>query len=192
MKINNILALIIIALLILLKPCLAEEGQMLEGIEFLTGYGWGDLKEQKDYHLVPLVVDFDFNFKKITEKIGFNPAIMLQFQVEPFISPIIQPEANVEVGNAFAFKIGLVPETWKVQPYIKMAAGMLYMTQHTYEQGTQFNFIEYGGGGFHWFIKDNVAVTAEYRFRHLSNCGIEEPNSGINTSFGLIGLYYKF
>jgi hypothetical protein len=96
------------------------------------------------------------------------------------------------VGNAFAFKIGLVPETWKVQPYIKLAAGMLYMSQHTYEQGTQFNFIEYGGAGMHWFFKENIALTAEYRFRHLSNCDIDEPNGGINTSFGLVGIYYKF
>ncbi|MBP7216865.1 MAG: acyloxyacyl hydrolase, partial [Candidatus Omnitrophica bacterium] len=64
--------------------------------------------------------------------------------------------------------------------------------QHTIEQGTQFNFIEYGGGGLHYFFSDGWAATIEGRFRHLSNSGIEKPNSGINTTFILAGIAHKF
>lgn len=170
----------------------AAEGGILQGIEVLTGYGWGKLKEKKDYNLYPLVVDLDFNLKKLTQKIGFNPPMLLQFQIEPYIAGVSSPNSNIEVGNAFALKVGFLPDTFAVQPYIKAAAGTLYMSQHTIEQSTQFNFYEYGGLGLHWFFRKNTALTVEGRFRHLSNAGIDHPNSGINTYFGLVGLSYQF
>jgi opacity protein-like surface antigen len=69
---------------------------------------------------------------------------------------------------------------------------MLYMTQHTLEQGTQFNFLEQGAAGAHYYLNNNLAITADYRFRHVSNAGIDEPNGGINTSFFLLGATYRF
>ena len=169
-----------------------EEMKTIQGIEVLSGYGWGDLKPNKNYRLYPLVFDLDINLKKFTSKFGFNPPMLLQFQLEPYIAGVTDPNSNVEVGNAFALKVGILPESFAVQPYIKAAAGTLYMSQHTHEQSTQFNFYEYGGAGVHWFINKNIGLTAEYRFRHLSNAGIKQPNGGINTSFALAGIDYKF
>lgn len=168
------------------------ETKTLEAIEFLTGFGWGNLKGQQRYNLIPLIVDFDLNLKPLTQKINFNPPQLLQFQIEPFISPIAEPRANVETGVAFAFKAGILPQTSKLQPYLKIAAGMVYLSLHTQEQGTQFNFIEYGGLGVHYFFRKNLGLTLEGRFRHLSNAGIDSPNSGINTCFAVAGLTYQF
>ena len=54
---------------------LAEETgeKNLQGIEILTGFGWGKLREKGDYNLIPVNVLFDFNLKPLTEKIGPNP-----------------------------------------------------------------------------------------------------------------------
>lgn len=164
----------------------------LEAIEFLTGFSWGDLKGQKDYNLVPILVGFDFNMKPLTKKINFNPRSLVQFQIEPFLGLISSPDSDFEMGTSFFFKFGLLPQTSKIQPYIKAGVGFDYMTLHTREQGTQFNFISTGAVGAHIFFKENVALTLEGRYRHLSNASIDDPNSGINTYWGTVGILYKF
>lgn len=170
----------------------------LEAIEFFAGYGWNQLKPfkagepRKDYRQIPLLADFDFNLKNFTKKVGVNPPGLLQFQVEPFFSFVTSPDRNIETGTSFFIKIGILPQTSRIQPYIKAGPGMVYMTQNTAEQGTKFNFIETGAAGFHFFINKNTAFSAEYRFRHLSNAGIKEPNGGINSRFVLAGVTYQY
>jgi hypothetical protein len=169
-----------------------KKSRAWEGIEFLSGFAWGDLKAQKKYQLVPLIVDFDFNLKPLLQKLNFNPRPLIQFQIEPFIGLISSPQPNLETGMVFFLKLGFLPSTSKFQPYIKIGAGLEYMSLHTREQSTQYNFIEYGGVGMHYFFRKNTALTLEGRFRHLSNCGIKEPNHGINAYFAIAGIAYQF
>lgn len=164
----------------------------LEAVEFFTGFGSGDLRENEDYCLIPFFVDFDFNLKPLIQKLNLKPRQLVQFQIEPFISPVFEPDVNIEIGTSFLLKIGLLPQTSKFQPYVKGGVGMLYMTQHTREQGTQFNFVEYAGAGMHYFFRKNIAFTLEGRARHLSNAGIKEPNKGIDSYFALAGISYQF
>lgn len=173
---------------------LADEAKpkCFEGIEYLSGFAWGKLRAKKSYHLTPFLVDFDFSLKPLAKKLNFNPKQLLQFQIEPFISLVSSPDTNVEAGTSFFLKAGILPHTSKFQPYIKAGLGMVYMTQHTREQSTQFNFIEQGGLGMHYFFRKNTAFTLEGRFRHLSNASIKHPNSGINTYFVVAGISYQF
>jgi predicted porin len=66
------------------------------------------------------------------------------------------------------------------------------MTLHTREQSTQFNFASTGALGMHYFFKENTALTIEGRYRHVSNAGIDHPNSGINNTFAVAGITQKF
>jgi len=170
----------------------ANKPEPLQAIEFLSGFSKAKLHLKEDYRFVPLVVDLDFNLKKLTNSLADNYPGLLQFQLEPYLAPVYQPNPNLEFGLGFIFKVGLLPETGKLQPYLKAGPGMAYMTQHTIEQGTQFNFFEYGSFGFHYFFRKNLAFTLEYRFRHLSNCSVGHPNQGINSQFALAGLAYQF
>lgn len=141
---------------VLLSLCLVKETKQrsLESIEFFSGFGKGKLREREDYNLVPLMIDLDFNLKALlARKLNFNPPQLLQFQIEPFISLVSSPDTNVETGTAFFFKAGILPQTSKLQPYIKAGLGMVYITQQTREQSTQFNFIEQGVIGLHYFLK---------------------------------------
>ncbi len=169
-----------------------EKPRSLQGIEFLTGFGVAKLEEKGSYHITPFLVDLDFDLKPLAKKININPPSLIQGIIEPFISYVSAPDNNAEIGNNFLLKIGFVPDTWKFQPYFKGGVGLVYITQHTIEQGSQFNFNEYTGLGMHYFFKKNLALTIEYRYRHLSNAGIEKPNSGINTSYGICGVSYLF
>ena len=196
-----IIALILSSLLPIV--CLADQAEpkCLEAVEFLTGFQWAKLLpknrpanniKKRNFYLFPFLVDFDFNLKPLAKKINFNPNTLLQFQIEPFISYVSKPDSNVETGTNFFLKMGLLPQTSKLQPFIKAGVGLSYMTQHTVEQSTQFNFTEQGALGMHYFFCKNIAFTMEGRFRHLSNCRIREPNHGINTILVAGGITYQF
>ena len=169
-----------------------SSSKSLKSVDFLAGFSSGKLQVKGNYQSIPFIVDFNFDLKPLTSKIRFNPPSAVQFCIEPYISPVITPDSNVEIGNMFMLKLGLVPEGKLIQPYLKAGIGMLYMTQHTREQGSQFNFAESGGMGVNYFFKKNIALTLEGRFRHLSNSGIAKPNHGINSFFVLSGITYRF
>lgn len=204
--------LVLFGLTVLLsRPCAADEGKKangqkskasqteeakkgsLEAIEILTGFSWGNLVNgQENYNFIPVSVSFDFNLRELTKKIHFNPKQLLQFQIEPFLGFISSPDSNFEGGTNFWIKMGIFPDTWKCQPYAKIGVGLDYMTLHTQEQSTQFNFTEQVGLGLHYYFTKNTALTIEGRMRHLSNASIKQPNHGINSYFGLAGISYRF
>jgi len=192
---KNIFPVLLLALSLILPGqgvCETNEEKSLEAVEFLAGYSWGELCQQEDYGSLPFIMDFDFDLKPLMRKMNFNPSFLMQFQIEPYLAPITSPSANIELGVAFLLKFGLLPSTSKIQPYIKFGAGVSYMSLHTREQSTQFNFIEPGALGVHYFFKKNTALTLEGRRRHLSNCSIKEPNGGIDTYSILLGYVHRF
>jgi len=48
------------------------------------------------------------------------------------------------------------------------------------------------GLGTRCFLRDNLALTLQYRLIHLSNAGAASPNLGVNTSNVLLGLAWFF
>ncbi|MFH0790165.1 MAG: acyloxyacyl hydrolase [Candidatus Omnitrophota bacterium] len=170
----------------------AKRVPILQGIEFFTGFARTNLHFKADYCFVPLIVDFDFGLKDLADKIGFNPPGLLQFQLEPYLGLVSQPDTNVELGNSFFLKMGILPETFKLQPYIKFGPGLAYMTQHIREQSTQFNFTETGVVGMQYLFTKNNSFAVEFRYRHLSNAGMDRPNHGINTYLIAAGISRQF
>ena len=193
---NIKISLIAIALVLsfLCNICFAEEAKpkCLKAVEVLTGFGRAKLHGKGNYYLTPFIFDLDFDLAPPIERWGLKLPGLFQFQLEHFISAVSQPDANVELGNAFMLKLGVLPETFKFQPYIKAGVGMLYMTQHTREQSTQFNFLEQGAVGAHYFFSKKIGITMDCLFRHVSNASIKHPNHGINTLFYLLGATYEF
>lgn len=187
----------IIPIIIFFSSCAGLSAQesshrSLKSIELLSGFGKSELREQGSYYLTPFIFGLDFDINPILKNKGINLPGLFEFQLEPFISIVNKPDLNIEAGNTFFLKLGILPETFKFQPYIKAGTGFLYMSQHTREQSTQFNFFEQGGAGFHYFFNKNLALTADYRLRHVSNAAIKQPNKGINGRFYLLGLTLRF
>jgi hypothetical protein len=189
-KYSFLAAALLSAIYLLTVRCAAAEIKKggLQAVEFLTGYGYARAETQERYRIVPLCLDFDFDFNPIMEKIGVRYPGLQQFIVEPFVAPAYSPHANVEAGMDFALKFGIFPSDWTFQPYMKGAFGPMYLTQRFVEQSTQFNFNEYAAAGFHYFFTKDCALTGEFRFRHVSNGDIKRPNSGITTSMWLLGV----
>ena len=164
----------------------------LDSIDILSGYFWGSLKEPQDeYQAVPLMVGINFDARPLFSKIGIETKGRLNFVIEPFANTVISPDANVEVGSNFLIKY-VLPLSESFQPYFKGGLGILYMSQHTREQGSQYNFLPQAAVGFHFFLKENVALSCEYRYRHLSNNGFKDPNGGIDVEMGLAGISFFF
>lgn len=166
-------------------------GQWLQEFGVFTGYMQGGLKQQKDLNAVPVGLRFGFDLKPFTKKFGFEPKGMLELIYEPFISVITEPDSNMEMGFPFFFRYSY-PLTSKIYPFIEVGTGPYYMTLHTYEQSTQFNFASQGGAGISYFFKENVAINIEYRKRHVSNASIKSPNGGLEANIYLLGMSYYF
>lgn len=67
------------------------------------------------------------------------------------------------------------------------------MTLNTADQSQGFLFADTIGLGLNVSISRGSAIDINYRFRHLSNAGIREPNYGIEHHIGLIScsLFYR-
>ncbi len=74
----------------------------------------------------------------------------------------------------------------------KSSVGPHYMTLNTADQSQGFLFADTIGLGLNVSISRGSAIDINYRFRHLSNAGIREPNYGIEHHIGLIScsLFY--
>ena len=75
-------------------------------------------------------------------------------------------------------------------PFVEGGEGVLYSDLLRERLGSRFQFSSQAGGGLHWFLDEDLAVTAAYRLRHMSNGGIDRQNSGLNTDFYMIGVTY--
>jgi hypothetical protein len=127
----------------------------------------------------------------LLSKVWINTKGRADFILEPFVNAISSPASNVEAGSNFLLQY-VFPLNKKFQPYIKGGLGVLYMSQHTLEQSTQYNFLPQGAAGIQYFLKDNLAINLEYRYRHLSNASLKDPNSGIDSNLYLCGVTFFF
>lgn len=183
---------ILVSLVFLLCAFFSVNAHAIESIDILTGYFHGYLDHtEKDYNAVPLLVGINYDLKPWISKIGLNTQGSFNFILEPFINTVIEPNSNVEAGSNFLLKYGF-PLTQKLQPYVKAGLGVTYMSQHTLEQSTQYNFLPQGGGGLQYRVTNDIAINLEYRYRHLSNAALKHPNSGIDVNMYLCGVTIFF
>jgi len=167
----------------------------LESIDLLTGYFGIDKKDLEEteatYEGVPLFLSLNYNITPFFEKLGIKQKGKFYFLVEPFINTVIEPDSNIETGVDFLFKYSY-PIIDYFNIYIKGGSGVSFMSLHTKEQSTQYNFVSQAALGFSFNITKNLIFDLEYRYRHLSNAGIKHPNNGINSDFILGGFTILF
>ena len=77
-------------------------------------------------------------------------------------------------------------------PFFGGGGGPSYTDIGPPDLGSRFEFNLNADLGFHWFFREDLAATAQYRWLHLSNAGIQSPNQGVNCNFVLVGLNWFF
>jgi len=187
------LKLILLLLLMGALPLYAAQSQKksLRKLGIFTGFLDEEMAYEHDHRGMSLLLSLGFDARPTFSKIGIKTKGGLDFLIEPFFNTIFRPKKNVEVGSNFLVEYAFPLTDW-FQPYVKGGLGIIYMTQHIEEQGTQYNFLPQGAVGFHWRFKDNLALSCEYRHRHLSNASIKDPNKGIDAKMYLAGLTFFF
>lgn len=81
----------------------------------------------------------------------------------------------------------------KISPFFEAStAGILYTNLDVPETGSDLNFSSHLGAGLNYRISDGLVLSAAYRYRHISNAGLSDRNSGINHQQCMLGLSYDF
>jgi lipid A 3-O-deacylase len=153
----------------------------LEEIGIGSGYGWGGLKLlEDDYKVFPAFLRIGFNVNSLLGIEGRKGT--LQIAIEPFVSPVTSPERGYEAGVDIMLRY-LHPIASGVKLVSELGAGPMYLSIDTLEQGDAgFDFLNQIGLGLQLNMSEKTALTAGYRFRHISNGGVSHPNTGINTN----------
>lgn len=80
----------------------------------------------------------------------------------------------------------------RLVPYVEANAGVGGTSLKVLEIRSTLNFVLEAGTGLSYFVTDNLALTAGYRFQHISNGNTERPNRGFNSDTGTVGVSYFF
>lgn len=80
-----------------------------------------------------------------------------------------------------------------LKPYIEGGGGPLWTNfdGRIPEQGSDFNFLVWGGAGATYDLTSRWALNAGVRFSHISNADTDSPNRGVNYLLPFIGITAK-
>ena len=73
-------------------------------------------------------------------------------------------------------------------PFMDVGPGFSYTNIRGPDLSTRFQFNVQVGTGMYYFVREAAALTLQYRWLHVSNAGIEEPNRGVNTQMFMVGV----
>ncbi|OQW37993.1 MAG: hypothetical protein A4E19_11415 [Nitrospira sp. SG-bin1] len=99
-----------------------------------------------------------------------------------------------------AYGVGVTPKAvytltsfGRLKPYLEGGGGPLWTNfdGRLPEQGSDFNFLVWGGTGATYDLTARWMVNAGVRFSHISNAGSESPNSGLNYLLPFAGISAK-
>jgi Lipid A 3-O-deacylase (PagL) len=136
---------------------------------------------------------FTFGPRVAYDLADFVPAILgnrIRWAIETTGSIITGPNHN---GNG---EFALSPLIFNYRydtgsffvPYIEGGEGIVLTTLNHLNIGGPFEFSSQGGAGFDLFFSREHALSFDVRYRHISNLGISNDNSGLETVFFTIGL----
>jgi len=114
-----------------------------------------------------------------------------EFRIELFTGAQFSPETEWFVGLTPHLRYNLATGTRWI-PFADIGTGVTATGIGPPDLSGTFEFNLQGGGGIHWFLKDNLALTLEARYVHWSCAGINKPNLGLNGVTGMLGATFFF
>ncbi len=114
----------------------------------------------------------------------------LETGLEPFLQIYPKQEATAE-GLKLAFRYHFLAAS-PVFLYVEVLGGPAGTSLKVREVRSDFTVVLEAGAGLSYFLVEGVALTAGYRFQHISNGNTERPNRGFNSDTGLVGVSFFF
>ncbi|MDH5428783.1 MAG: acyloxyacyl hydrolase [Nitrospirota bacterium] len=128
----------------------------------------------------------------LTDEIGSGVvAGNVELLLEPMAAHYYEPFSASAFGGSLVLKYNFL-SFGRWMPFWDGGAGMLWtdLAPRIPEQSTQFNFILQTGPGVSFFVSDQWAITAGFRFHHISNSGIGNRNIGLNAWLFNLGVSF--
>lgn len=132
------------------------------------------------------------------EAIPFVISLKNEVKNPVFISTIATPsESPTKRETSFGF--GITPAAFRLyflrksrlKPFLHFGAGMIFTNKPMpLPETTWYNFTGYWGGGIMYRTSQNRAITFSYKYFHISNFNVTDPNPGYNAN--VIALGYSF
>ncbi len=116
-----------------------------------------------------------------------NPELRLELFTGAQFSPSVEWLVGLTPHLRYNFATGT---RWV--PFADGGAGVTATGIGPPDLSGTFEFNLQAGGGVHWFLRDNLAVTLESHFIHWSCAGIHKPNLGLNGVTGMLGVTLFF
>lgn len=73
-------------------------------------------------------------------------------------------------------------------PFVQAGAGVSMTDIRGPDLSTKFEFNLMAGVGLNYFVAEQTSLSLEYRLFHLSNAGIDSPNTGVNSHVFFLGI----
>ena len=110
---------------------------------------------------------------------------------ELFSGAQFSPSTESLVGLTPHLRYNLATGTRWV-PFADLGAGVSATSIGPPDLSGTFEFNLQANTGVNWFVRDNLALTFEAGYMHLSCAGIHPPNQGLNCVKGLVGITWFF
>lgn len=114
-----------------------------------------------------------------------------EFRLEIFTGAQFSPNVDWFVGLTPHFRYNFATGTRWI-PYFDIGAGVTATGIGPPDLSGTFEFNLQGGGGVHYFLRDNLALTLDVHYTHWSCAGLHKPNLGLNGVTGMLGVTFFF
>jgi len=115
----------------------------------------------------------------------------LEAGLEPIYQQYIEPKVEYFAGLAAVLRYHFL-SLGRFVPYVEAAAAAGGTNLDVPEINSSFSFLLFAGVGASYFITDQAAVYAGYRWTHLSNGRTSLPNLGIEAHTAVVGVSWFF
>jgi lipid A 3-O-deacylase len=114
-----------------------------------------------------------------------------EWRVELFGGGQFSPSEEYVLGGAAHLRYNFATGS-RFVPFFDLGAGLTATDIRAPDLGGPFQFNLQPGAGVNYFLRDDLALSVEYRLLHMSNARLYQPNLGVNTSMVLAGLNWFF
>lgn len=111
--------------------------------------------------------------------------------IELPVSFLIKPDGGQIFGLNF-LACWTLKTSQRYIPYFFVGGGPVYTEADVPGMGADLNGNYQAGLGFRYKTRKGRSFTIEYRFHHISNGGMKQPNIPLNSSKALIGIGFSF
>ena len=152
-----------------------------------------DLEHKRDYSNVEYVnAGIRLGYLPFSPLLAGSPVHgAFEIGLEPLYQQYTKPERVYFAGLGLNVRYHFLA-LGRLVPYAEMAAFAGRTNLKIPEIRSEFTFLLWAGGGLSYFVTDRAAVYAGYRYEHISNGNTAQPNRGLETNAGVLGISFFF